>query len=101
MTTAYGLISYKLWPRGGAGEVDSGIRSTRRRDIAGGQSSGSIFQVVVGLLVLTVGLLMVLMVLMVHSGFSMARYSIAVLKVPLNTNRPTPVKAQVRGQVYM
>jgi len=38
MTTTYGLISYKLWPRGGASEGGIGTRSQRRTDLANGQS---------------------------------------------------------------
>ena len=39
MTTTYGLISYKLWPRGGVvgGGIASTTRSNRRRDVANGQ----------------------------------------------------------------
>jgi len=39
MSTTYGLISYKLWPRGGAAEVASATRSRRRTDVANGQSA--------------------------------------------------------------
>jgi len=37
MTTTYGLISYKLWPRGGASEDAAAARSHRRRDTTNGQ----------------------------------------------------------------
>ena len=38
MTTTYGLISYKLWPRGGAIDGGAGTRSHRHSDVANGQS---------------------------------------------------------------
>ena len=45
MTTTYGLISYKLWPRGGAVEGILGTQSHRRRDAADSQSENSILRV--------------------------------------------------------